>query len=70
MERVVNDMFNNELRVGDMVCFVSNPDADWKQTKVLARKQISDIICTEKLSWLVFNDYDKKVSPKRVVKCY
>ena len=73
----MNDQYGSELRVGDFVCFVANPDADWRQTKNLARKQITEIRYGKNLGkwgeycdWLVLEGWDGKVTPKRVVKCY
>lgn len=69
MDRVT-DMFGNELKVGDNVCFIGNPNADWRQNKMLIRKKIINIINTKKQSWLILIDNEPKVSPNRVVKCY
>ena len=77
MERTIRDKFGNELNIGDAVCFVSNPGADWRQTKDIIRLTIDKFVFGrtknkfgEYTDWLIFNDYDLKVSPKRVVKCY
>ena len=68
--RVVKDLYDNVLKAGDFVCFIANPNANWRQTKVITRKQISEVISTEKEDWLVLIDYKTRVSPTRVVKCY
>ena len=69
MERKVYDQYQNELRVGDKVCFIANPGADWRQTKEIARQTIREIQNCPKSDWLIL-DNDQKISPKRVVKCY
>lgn len=68
--REVKDLYDNVLKAGDFVCFIANPNANWRQTKVITRKQISEVVSTEKEDWLVLIDYKTKVSPNRVVKCY
>lgn len=68
--REVKDLYGNVLKAGDNVCFIANPNANWRQTKVITRKQISKVVSTEKEDWLVLIDYKTKVSPSRVVKCY
>lgn len=68
--REIKDLYNNVLKAGDFVCFIANPNANWRQTKVITRKQISEVISTEKEDWLVLIDYKTRVSPNRVVKCY
>ena len=68
MDKKITDQFGNELKVGDNVCFVANPNSDWRQTKKLARKKVIELIPGKK-DWLILED-SQKVSPTRVVKCY
>ena len=80
-ERKITDQYGSELKVGDYVCFVANPDADWRQTKNLARKRIAEIKYGKNPStkpdcygiywdWLILEGWEGKVTPRRVVKCY
>ena len=68
MERVIKDMNNTELNIGDSVCFVTNQRRGWRQSPEMVTKKISNIICGNKSEWLILEDYDHKVSPNRVVK--
>ena len=77
MEHRVNDQYGSELKVGDYVCFVANPNSDWRQTKNLARKRIAEIKYGKQpdcqgvwWDWLILEGWDGKVTPRRVVKCY
>ncbi len=68
MDAKVTDQFGTEVRVGDNICFIANPNADWRQTKVLARKKVVELV-TGKHSWLILED-GQKISSSRAVRCY
>lgn len=68
MERVIKDMNDAELNIGDTVCFVTNERRGWRQSPEMVTKKISNIICGKKSEWLILEDYDHKVSPYRVAK--
>ena len=68
--RKIVDKFGNELECGDMVCFVANPNADWKQTKDLARVQIKAFVSNKSQDFIVYDENRPKVITSRVVKCY
>ena len=70
MSRAVVDMYGTELGCGDMVCFVENPQADWKQTKRLARVQIKAFVSNKSQDFIVYDENCPKVIASRVVKCY
>lgn len=69
MHKIV-DMYGTELECGDMVCFVENPQADWKQTKRLARVQIKAFVSNKSQDFIVYDENCPKVIASRVVKCY
>ena len=64
------DMFGNELQCGDMVCFVANPDADWRQTKNLVRVKIKAFVSNKTQDFIMYDENRPKVIATRVVKCY
>ena len=66
----IQDRFGNELQCGDFVAFVSNPKADWRQTKHLARVQIKAFVSQKNGDFIVYDENSPKISAKRVVKCY
>lgn len=66
----VVDKFGNELQCGDFVAFVSNPNADWRQTKHLARVQIKAFVSTKSEDYIVYDEKSPKIAAHRVVKCY
>lgn len=68
--RKIVDMFGTELECGDMVCFIQNPEAGWKQTKRLARVQIKAFISNKSQDFIMYDENCPKVSTNRVVKCY
>jgi hypothetical protein len=68
--RKIVDKFGNELRCGDMVCFVQNPDAGWRQTKHLARVQIKAFVSNKTQDFIIYDENCPKVIASRVVKCY
>lgn len=68
MDAKVTDQFGTEVRVGDNICFIANPNADWRQTKVLARKKVVELV-TGKRNWLILED-GQKISSSRAVRCY
>lgn len=68
MEKKITDKFGTEIKVGDNICFVANPNSDWRQNKELARKKVIELI-PGKRDWLILED-SQKISPTRVVKCY
>ena len=69
MEKQITDQYGNEIRVGDYICFVANPNADWRQTKRLAREKVIELLPGNKQDWIVLAN-SQKISPNRVVKCY
>lgn len=68
--RKIVDMYGTELECGDMVCFVENPQADWKQTKRLARVQIKAFVSNKTQDFIIYDENCPKVIASRVVKCY
>jgi hypothetical protein len=67
---MVQDKFGTEIKCGDMVCFVGNPNADWRQTKELVRVQVKAIISNKATDYILYDENCPKVSTNRVVKCY
>lgn len=82
MERVVTDMYGNELKVGDNVCFTISMRKD---DKPIVKAKVGGFICGKTTDWIVIDEYVesssvewgrlenkliKKVSTSRVVKCY
>lgn len=53
-----------------MVCFVENPQADWKQTKRLARVQIKAFVSNKTQDFIMYDENCPKVIASRVIKCY
>ena len=70
MHKIV-DMYGTELKCGDMVCFVENPNAGWRQTKNLAREQIKAFQSDKTGDYIMydFNGYTR-VKTTSVIKCY
>ena len=68
--RKIVDMFGNELECGDMVCFVENPNAGWKQSIRLARVQIKAFVSNKTQDFIMYDENCPKVIASRVVKCY
>ena len=68
--RKIVDMFGNELECGDMVCFVQNPDAGWKQSIRLTRVQIKAFVSNKTQDFIMYDENCPKVIASRVVKCY
>ena len=68
--RKITDMFGNELECGDMVCFVENPQAGWRQNKNLARVKIIAFVSNKTQDFIVYDEDCPKVIASRVVKCY
>ena len=68
--RKITDKFGTELQCGDFVCFVANPNADWRQTKILARVQIKAFISDKSRDFILYDEGKPKVISSRVVKCY
>ena len=68
--RKIVDMFGTELECGDMVCFIENPEAGWKQTKRLARVQIKAFISNKSQDFIMYDENCPKIITSRVVKCY
>ena len=69
MHKIV-DMYGTELACGDMVCFIENPDAGWRQTKRLARVQIKAFVSNKSQDFIVYDENRPKVIANRVIKCY
>ena len=69
MHKIV-DMYGTELACGDMVCFIENPDAGWKQTKRLARVQIKAFVSNKTQDFIMYDENCPKVIASRVIKCY
>lgn len=67
---MAQDKFGTEINCGDMVCFVANPNADWRQTKELERVQVKAIVSNKTTDYILYDENRPKVSTKRVVKCY
>lgn len=68
--RKIVDMYGTELECGDMVCFIANPDAGWRQTKQLSRVQIKAFVSNKSQDFIVYDEGCPKVITSRVVKCY
>lgn len=68
--RKIVDMYGTELECGDMVCFIQNPDAGWRQTKRLARVQIKAFISNKTQDFIMYDENCPKVIASRVIKCY
>lgn len=68
--RKIVDMYGTELECGDMVCFVENPQADWRQTKRLARVQIKAFVSNKTQDFIMYDENCPKVIASRVIKCY
>lgn len=68
--RKIVDMYGTELACGDMVCFVANPNADWRQTKEIVRVQIKAFISNKSQDFIMYDENCPKVITSRVVKCY
>ena len=68
--RKIVDMFGTELECGDMVCFIENPDAGWRQTKRLARVQIKAFVSNKTQDFIMHDENCPKVIASRVIKCY
>jgi hypothetical protein len=68
--RKIVDMYGTELECGDMVCFVENPQADWRQTKRLARVQIKAFVSNKTQDFIMYDENCPKVITSRVIKCY
>lgn len=64
------DMYGTELECGDMVCFIENPDAGWRQTKRLTRVQIKAFVSNKSQDFIMYDENCPKVITSRVVKCY
>ena len=64
------DMYGTELECGDMVCFVENSSAGWKQTKRLARVQIKAFVSDKSGDYILYNLDGPKVKTSKVIKCY
>lgn len=66
-------MFGNELTCGNMVCFIENPDAGWRQTKKLKRGKVVAIVSQKNGDFVICDSLDKdspRISASRIVKCY
>jgi hypothetical protein len=63
-------MYGTELECGDMVCFIENPDAGWRQTKRLTRVQIKAFVSNKTQDFIVYDENCPKVIASRVIKCY
>ena len=68
--RKIVDMYGTELECGDMVCFVENPQADWRQTKRLTRVQIKAFVSNKTQDFIMYDENCPKVITSRVIKCY
>jgi hypothetical protein len=68
--RKIVDMYGTELECGDMVCFIENPDAGWRQTKRLTRVQIKAFVSNKTQDFIVYDENCPKVISTRVIKCY
>ena len=68
--RKIVDMYGTELECGDMVCFIENPDAGWRQTKRLARVQIKAFVSNKTQDFIMYDENCPKVIASRVIKCY
>jgi hypothetical protein len=68
--RKIVDMYGTELMCGDMVCFIENPDAGWRQTKRLTRVQIKAFVSNKTQDFIVYDENCPKVISTRVIKCY
>lgn len=68
--RKIVDMYGTELECGDMVCFIENPDAGWRQTKRLTRVQIKAFVSNKSQDFIMYDENCPKVITSRVVKCY
>jgi hypothetical protein len=68
--RKIVDMYGTELECGDMVCFIENPDAGWRQTKRLTRVQIKAFVSNKTQDFIVYDENCPKVIASRVIKCY
>ena len=68
--RKIVDMYGTELECGDMVCFVENPQADWRQAKRLARVQIKAFVSNKTQDFIMYDENCPKVIASRVIKCY
>ena len=62
MNNTVTDKFGNEIKCGDMVCFV--------QAGYLIRVKITALISTKTQDFIVYSDKLPKVPSSMVVKCY
>lgn len=69
MHKIV-DMYGTELECGDMVCFVENPGAGWRQTKRLARVQIKTFTSDKSGDYITYDFDAPKVKATKVIKCY
>jgi len=67
---MIFDKFGTELHVGDMVCFVGNPDAGWRQNKDLVRVRIKGFTNNKNNDFIIYDDDKPRVATSRVVKCY
>jgi hypothetical protein len=67
---MVQDKFGTEIRCGDMVCFVGNPTAGWRQTKELVRVKVIALISDKTNDYILYDENCPKVISSRVVKCY
>ena len=70
MRNVITDMYGNELRCGDMVCFIENPETGWGQTKNLIRVKIIALISNKTEDFIMYDENSPKVITSRVIKCY
>ena len=68
--RKILEMYGTELECGDMVCFIENPEAGWKQTKRLARVQIKAFVSNKTQDFIMYDENCPKVITSRVIKCY
>lgn len=68
--RKIVDMYGTELECGDMVCFIENPDAGWRQTKRLTRVQIKAFVSDKSGDYILYDLDGPKVKTSRIIKCY
>ena len=68
--RKIVDMYGTELECGDMVCFIENPEAGWRQTKRLVRVQIKAFVSNKTQDFIMYDENCPKVIASRVIKCY
>ena len=68
--RKIVDMYGTELECGDMVCFIENSEAGWRQAKRLARVQIKAFVSNKTQDFIMYDENCPKVITSRVIKCY